>query len=129
MRNPEGAMVVPILGRLILYTGRIDEMADFYCRFFDFSVHRSESDRIVELSPKNAGMTILLHPLASSQKEGQVLVKLVFDVEDVAAFCASAKSKGLAFGKVHEADGYSFANAKDPARNSISVSSRAFSKR
>ena len=129
MRNPESAMVVPILGSLVLYTGRIDEMADFYCRFFDFSVHRSESDRIVELSPKSAGMTILLHPLASRQKEGQVLVKLVFDVEDVAAFCASAKSKGLEFGKVHEADGYSFANAKDPARNSVSVSSRAFSKR
>jgi hypothetical protein len=54
MRNPEGAMLVQILGRLVIYTGRIDEMAVFNCRFFDFSVLRSETDRIVELSPKSA---------------------------------------------------------------------------
>ena len=122
-------MMVPILGRLVIYTGKIDVMADFYCRFFDFSLLRSETDRIVELSPKSSGMTILLHPSAAKQREGQVLVKLVFDVEDVPAFCAAAKAKGLEFGKVHEADGYCFANAKDPAKNSIQVSSRAFRKR
>ena len=115
------------LGRLVVYTRRIDEMAEFYSRFFGFSVVRLENDRIVELSPKNGGMTILLHPAAAKQKEGQVLVKLVFDVEDVPAFCKAAEANGLVFGKIHEAAGYSFANAKDPAKNSIQVSSRAFS--
>lgn len=118
--------MAPVLGRLVIYTRKIDQMADFYSRHFGFSVVRSESDRIVELKPRSSGMTILLHPAASKQKDGQVLVKLVFDVENVDAFCSSARAKGLEFGKVHVADGYAFANAKDPSMNSIQVSSRAF---
>ena len=53
-------------------------------------------------------------------------MKLVFDVEDVELFCATAKANGLEFGKIHQADGYSLANAKDPSKNSIQVSRRAF---
>ena len=118
----------PILGRVLIYTRRPDEMAAFYARHFGYSVVRSETDRIVELRSQAGGATILLHPAASSQKEGQVLVKLVFDVEDVAAFCAAAKENGLTFGKIHQADGYAFSNAKDPAGNSIQVSSRGFAR-
>ncbi len=118
--------MTPVLGRIMIYTGQIDEMAEFYSRHFGFSVVRSETDRIVELKPQSAGSTILLHPAASKQREGQVLVKLVFDVEDTEAFCAAARARGLEFGKVHQADGYAFANAKDPSKNSIQVSSRAF---
>ena len=118
--------MAPALGRIVIYTGKIDQMADFYARHFGFSVKRAERDRIVELVPQSTGLTILLHPAAAKQKEGQVLVKLVFDVEDVAAFCDAARADGLAFGKIHQAEGYSFANAKDPSNNSIQVSSRAF---
>ena len=118
--------MTPALGRIVIYTGKIDQMADFYACHFGFTVKRAEGDRIVELVPQNAGLSLLLHPLAAKQKEGQVLVKLVFDVKDVAAFCAEASANGLVFGKVHQADGYSFANAKDPSKNSIQVSSRAF---
>jgi len=118
--------MAPLLGRVVIYTGRIDQMAEFYAKHFGFSVLRKGSDRIVELRSPAGGMAIHLHPAAARQKEGQVLVKLVFDVEDVEAFCASAKEQGLAFGTVHRADGYLFANAKDPAKNSIQVSSRAF---
>ncbi len=74
-------------------------------------------------------MNILLHPLGAGRKVGQTLVKLVFDVEDVEEFCRNSEKRGLKFGAVHRADGYCFANAKDPAQNSISVSSRAFVKR
>ena len=116
----------PPLGRLVIYTKKIDQMAEFYANHFGFSVLRVKDDRIVELKPQASGLTILLHPAASKQKEGQVLVKLVFDVEDVSAFCDNAKAKGLEFGTIHQADGYRFANAKDPAKNSIQVSSRAF---
>ena len=84
------------------------------------------TDRIVELVPQTSGATILLHPAASKQRGSQVLVKLVFDVEDVELFCATAKANGLEFGKIHQADGYSLANAKDPSKNSIQVSRRAF---
>lgn len=113
------------LGRLVIYTHKLDEMAAFYARHFGFDVFRADGDRIVELRPEAGGATILLHRAAAKQTEGQVLVKLVFDVEDVAAFCAAARENGLAFGKVHQGDGYSFANAKDPAGNSVQVSNRA----
>ncbi|SLN11768.1 Glyoxalase-like domain protein [Roseivivax jejudonensis] len=114
------------LGRLVIYTSKIDQMAEFYSRHFGFSVLRADGDRIVELRAQNSGMALLLHPAAAKQKEGQVLVKLVFDVEDVAGFCEAARARGLDFGKIHKAGGYEFANAKDPSRNSIQVSSRAF---
>ncbi|OUD08492.1 glyoxalase [Marivivens niveibacter] len=116
------------LGRLVIYTSKIDQMADFYAKFFGFSVVRAEGDRIIELHPQTSGMSLLLHPAAAKQKEGQVLVKLVFDVEDVSAFCEATRADGLDFGKIHKADGYEFANAKDPSKNSIQVSSRAFRK-
>ena len=121
--------MAPSLGRLVIYTHKIDLMAEFYARHFGFSVERLAGDRLVELRPESSGSAILLHPAASKQKEGQVLVKLVFDVEDVAAFCAIARTNGLEFGTIHHADGYCFANAKDPSKNSIQVSSRAFAKR
>jgi predicted enzyme related to lactoylglutathione lyase len=114
------------LGRLVIYTSRIDQMADFYAKHFGFSVLRADHDRVVELRVQDSGMALLLHPAAANQKEGQVLVKLVFDVEDVMAFCEVAKANGLDFGKIHKAGGYEFANSKDPSKNSIQVSSRAF---
>lgn len=114
------------LGRIIIYTKKTDELVEFYCRHFGFNVHQHEGDRIVELSPQASGIKILLHPAAKSQKDGQSLVKLVFDVEDVETFCRDAKKRGLQFGPIHRADGYVYANAKDPSNNSVSVSSRAF---
>lgn len=101
----------------------------FYCRHFDFEALRLEGDRIVELVSQAAGMNILLHPMPTGRKEGQTLIKLVFDVEDVEEFCINAKEQGLVFGTIHRADGYCFANAKDPAKNTVSVSSRAFVER
>ena len=38
----------------------------------------------------------------------------------------AAADKGLMFGPVHQANGYQFANAKDPDHNPVSISSRAF---
>ncbi|SFQ26077.1 Glyoxalase/Bleomycin resistance protein/Dioxygenase superfamily protein [Roseivivax halotolerans] len=117
---------MPPLGRLVIYTRKEEAMIDFYTRLFGFSVHRSDGDRIVELRPGEDGAALLLHPLSKGQQEGQALVKLVFDVADVAAFCATAKEAGYTFGTLHQADGYIFANIKDPSGNSVSVSSRAF---
>lgn len=117
------------LGRLVIYTKKIEQMTEFYCKHFGFSLHQAEGDRIIELKPRASGVSILLHPASARQKEGQALVKLVFDVKDVAEFCEAAKGNGLTFGKIHQADGYVFANAKDPSGNSVQVSSRAFSAR
>ena len=114
------------LGQIVIYTTKLDRLADFYARHFGFDVVRRDGDRIVELRPAGGGATILLHPAAQGQRQGQSLVKLVFDVEDVPSFCEAAAKRGLEFGRIHHADGYAFANAKDPAMNSIQVSSRAF---
>ncbi|MGA9657643.1 MAG: VOC family protein [Asticcacaulis sp.] len=117
---------MPQLNRILIYTKRMVEMTAFYGQVFGYVPREVEGDRLVELLPMDGGAIILLHPAAKSQKEGQVLLKLVFDVEDVEAFCRRAKAKGVDFGPVHQANGYAFANAKDPSNNSVSVSSRAF---
>lgn len=114
----------PPLSSLVLYTARMEELAQFYCDHFGYVAHRDPEDRIVELRPPGTGTTLLLHPMGKGRKAGQSLVKLVFAMTDVAKFCEDARANGLEFGPLHEADGYVFANAKDPAGNSISVSGR-----
>lgn len=114
------------LGRVIIYTKRLEDVAAFYCTHFGFEELRLEGDRIVELVAPGGGANIMLHPMPKGRKEGQTLVKLVFDVKDVPGFCQASQERGLVFGAIHQADGYCFANAKDPAGNSVSVSSRAF---
>lgn len=111
-----------VLGRLVIYAKDIEAMVDFYTRVFGFEVLRDPADRIVELRHPSGGATINLHPAAKSQKMGQVLVKLSFDVRDVEAFVAQHDG----FGPIHRVPGYEFSNGKDPSGNSIQVSSRAF---
>ncbi|MBB6483748.1 VOC family protein [Rhizobium lusitanum] len=114
------------LGRLILYVRDVEATISFYEKHFGFKSHRQAGDRIVELLAPDGGANLMIHPAAKAQKMGQSLVKLVFDVEHVEAFRARCAEEGLEFGPIHQADGYVFANAKDPAENSISISSRAF---
>ena len=117
----------PVLGRILLYVHDVESVAEFYARHFGFRIRRTAGDRIVELeSPGGSGANIMLHPLGRGRKGAQTVAKLVFDVSDVDAFCARAAAQGLVFGAIHKGDGYAFANAKDPAGNSVSVSSRAF---
>ena len=128
MTEPRRADVPPpVLRRILLYVRDIEAVARFYALHFGFRIHREAGDRVVELeSPGGVGSNIMLHPLGRGRKSGQTLAKLVFDVPDVDAFCARAARHGLEFGAIHKGDGYAFANARDPAGNSISVSSRAF---
>jgi hypothetical protein len=114
------------LGGVIIYARRPGVTAEFYCRHFGFTA--AERDGLIELTPPEGGARILVHQAATSVKLGQVGVKLVFDVADVEAFKAQCAKDGLAFGAIHAADGYQFANAKDPDKNSVSISSRAFRK-
>ena len=117
---------MPGLGRVIVYTKRMEEMVDFYRDAFGYSPVRRDGDRIVELRPPGDGMVLMLHPAGKGQREGQALVKLVFDVADVAGFRAQLIDRGIAVGPIHNAGGYQFANAKDPSNNAVSISSRAF---
>lgn len=116
------------LNRLVIYAKDVAATARFYETHFGYKAMQLPGDRIVELVARDGGANIMLHQAARGQRTGQAIIKLVFDVEDVAAFCRQAAADGLDFGTVHQADGYQFANAKDPCQNSISVSSRAFRK-
>jgi predicted enzyme related to lactoylglutathione lyase len=100
--------------------------AAFYRTHFGFNTTGEISEGLIELRAPGGGAGILVHQAARSVKLGQAGLKLSFHVPDVAAFATRAAAKGLEFGPVHLANGYSFANAKDPDKNSVSISSRAF---
>lgn len=112
----------PTLGHIVMYVADIDKVAAFYQSVFGMTRHNRPGDRITELRG-TGGTRLLLHPLAKGRKAGQKLVKLTFDVADVAGFVAASDGS---FGPVHKAEGYEFANSRDPAGNPVQVSSRAF---
>ncbi len=116
------------LNRILIYAKDMKKTAAFYETFFGFDVKTDDDGGIIELSLPNGGANIMIHQAAKSAKLGQVGVKLVFDVEDVEAFKKKSERLGLKFGSTHDAGTYTFANAKDPDKNSVSVSSRAFRK-
>lgn len=114
------------LGSIIIYARDMQKTAAFYSQHFGFRTMGEVVDGLIELRATHGGASILVHQAAKSVKLGQVGVKLSFHVEDVAAFAARAAERGLTFGAIHQANGYQFANAKDPDKNSVSISSRAF---
>ena len=118
-------MHVP-LGTVIIYARDMHRTAAFYSEYFGFKTTGEISEGLIELHAPSGGASVLIHQAAKSIKLGQVGVKLSFQVPDVATFAAEAAKRGLKFGAVHQANGYSFANAKDPDKNSISISSRGF---
>ncbi len=115
------------LGTIILYARDMARTARFYSEHFGFETSGEVVEGLIELSaPQGAGAGILIHQAAKSVRLGQAGVKLSFHVEDVEAFKAAAAERGLKFGATHQANGYMFANAKDPDQNAVSISSRAF---
>ncbi len=114
------------IGRILLYVKDVEKVVAFYELHFGFKPLRLPGDRIVELECQQGGPSIMVHQAGKAQSKGQSTVKLVFDIADVEAFTLSAAKNQLVFSKPHKADGYTFANAKDPNGNTISISSRAF---
>ncbi len=116
----------PPLARIVLYVKDIPAVAAFYQRHFGMKPMPGDDAGWLELS-SGTGCTIALHQAARSQKSGAAM-KIVFYVNDVKAFKARAARRGLKFGTVHSGSGIEYTNAKDPAGNSISVSSRLFAR-
>jgi predicted enzyme related to lactoylglutathione lyase len=116
-------MIAPPIARVILYVRDIKKVAAFYQRFFSMKPLPGATDGWLELASPSGGCTIALHHAAKSQKSGAA-IKLVFAVGDVQAFIQNKKREGLKFGVIHRADGFAYSNTKDPAGNSISISSR-----
>lgn len=115
-----------VLNRIMLYVRNVEATCAFYERHFEFERSQEPNDRVVELRNRNGGAILMVHQAAKGVKTGQVTIKLVFDIEDVKGFKEQSSKRGLDFGATHKADGYCFANAKDPDGNSVSISSRAF---
>ena len=113
--------------RIVIYCKNIDAMVQFYADHFGYHADQKDGDRIVELTPAHGGLILMLHPASKGQRAGQSLIKLVFDVRDVEHTRSQLIGRGIKVGSLHQADGYGFANMKDPAGNSVSISSRAFS--
>jgi len=111
------------LARIILYVKDMPTVAHFYQNHFGLRPRPSDRADWLELESEAGGCTIALHQAARTQKSGAA-VKIVFAVADVRSFVAHRTQAGLIFGPIHAAPGFEFANAKDPAGNSISVSNR-----
>ena len=114
------------LGTIIIYARDMKKTAKFYSEHFGFVTTGNVIEGLIELQATKGGAGILIHQAAKSLKLGQVGVKLSFHVQNVTAFAEAAAARGLKFGAIHEANGYQFANAKDPDENSVSISSRVF---
>jgi catechol 2,3-dioxygenase-like lactoylglutathione lyase family enzyme len=121
----------PQIIRVILYVRDIPKAAAFYQRFFGMRPLPGATEGWLELASPAGGCTIALHQAAVTQKSGAAM-KLVFGVGDIRAFKSAKEKEGLKLGVVHavteEGQSFEFANAKDPAGNSISISSRGFTK-
>jgi predicted enzyme related to lactoylglutathione lyase len=115
-----------LLNVIVIYARDMQRAANFYRAYFGFTTTGDVIEGLIELTAPEGGASILIHQAAKSVKLGQVGVKLVFSVPDVEAFKATSAARGLEFGSTHQANGYAFANAKDPDGNSVSISSRAF---
>ncbi|WP_213959024.1 MULTISPECIES: VOC family protein [unclassified Variovorax] len=118
--------MTPPLHTIILYARDMQRSAGFYRRFFGFTTTEEVVEGLIELSAPGQGASILIHQAARSVKLGQAGVKLMFSVEDVEGFKQRCVDLGLDFGATHQANGYAFANAKDPDNNTVAISSRAF---
>ena len=105
------------LGTVIIYARVMQKTAAFYSQYFGFSTSGEVVEGLIELQGPSGGAGILIHQAAKSAKLGQVGVKLSFHVQDIQAFMHAAAKCGLEFGPVHQANGYQFANAKDPDGN------------
>jgi predicted enzyme related to lactoylglutathione lyase len=110
------------ISRIILYVRDIQKVAAFYQTHFGLKPLPGADDGWLELGAPN-GCRIALHRAAASQKRGSE-IKIVFAVRDVRKFTAERAAFGLKFGVIHKAGNHEFANARDPAGNSIQVSSR-----
>jgi predicted enzyme related to lactoylglutathione lyase len=115
-------MAIPI-ARVILYVKDIPTVARFYQTHFGMTPLPSKEEGWQELMGDAGGCQIALHRASARQKSGTA-VKIVFGIADVRRFVEERAAAGLNFGPIHEPGAFMFANAKDPAGNSIQISSR-----
>lgn len=118
-------MTIPI-SRIILFVRDVPGVAAFYQQHFGLVPLEPSEDGWIELSA--GGCNLALHRATTTSRErGRSPAKIVFAVRDVPAAKRRLAANGLKFGKVHEVNGFAFANARDPEGNPIQISSRGLS--
>ena len=112
------------ISRIILYVKDFDKVTEFYRNYFGFTPVPGNEDGWLELAPPNGvGCYLALHQASKAQKPGSE-IKLAFYVTNIEEFLQQHQSDAQTFGTVHEFRGIRFSNGKDPAGNSIQISSR-----
>jgi catechol 2,3-dioxygenase-like lactoylglutathione lyase family enzyme len=114
------------LNTILIYARNPAVTSAFYKEHFGFEGSGEMHEGLIELHAPETGIHLLIHQAAKSLKFGQAVVKQMFSVRNVEAFKAASAEKGLEFGSIHQANGYQFANAKDPDGNPVAISSRAY---
>jgi predicted enzyme related to lactoylglutathione lyase len=118
----------PSVSRILLYVQDLQKIAYFYVQHFAFIQKPQVHDDLIEITSSGGAFSLLLHQASKGHRVGQSCIKIVFDVEDIEAFKKESEKKGLKFGVTYKGEGYEFANARDPAKNPLQISRRAFLK-
>ena len=114
------------ISRIILFVRDVERVAAFYKKHFDLLPLDRNEDGWLELAAD--GCNLALHRATTASRErGRSPAKIVFAFADVHTAKKQFAAAGLKFGKVHEVDGFAFANARDPEGNPIQISSRGLS--
>lgn len=116
----------PAITLLALYVRNQQKIADFYSLHFGLIQDASRMPDSLMLTSPSGGCSLVLLQASKGHKIGQSCIKIIFDVKDIEAFKHQSLVNGLQFGATHQCEGYAFANARDPAKNLIQISSRAF---
>jgi hypothetical protein len=120
--------ISPSVSRILLYVRDPQKIADFYVKHFSFIQKPQVHDDLIEVTSSVCAFSLLLHQVRKGHRIGQSCIKIVFDVEDIESFKEESEKQGLKFGITYKGQGYEFANARDPAKNPIQISRRAFLK-
>ena len=109
----------PPITRLVLYVRDIPKVAAFYMDNFGFLRLPGNEQDVVRLESPSGGCGLVILQASKGHRIGQSCVKLVFEIKDIGEF---RKSCPIKFGPTHKGNGYTFANARDPAKNLIQIS-------
>jgi len=107
------------LARVILFTGQIDVMSEFYGKVLGLKQVTNEKGWREFAA---GGARIALHSGPSSP--GRKGPKIVFYAADVAALRETLVARGAKFGKVKQGEPFCLCDGKDPDGNPIQLSSR-----
>jgi len=107
------------LARVILFTGQMDAMTDFYRKVLGLRQVTAEKGWREFAA---GGARIALHSGPSSP--GRKGPKIVFHAADVAALRETLIARGAKFGKVKQGEQFCLCDGKDPDGNPIQLSSR-----